>query len=99
MKPQMYLLRGSLGPTPCEPRIPRRWRWFIALSTGSFLALAGVLALWFPEYRAVAWALLLFSSCHVSFLVVQRIGCEPMTVPEAGLEEEARQGDAASPLR
>jgi hypothetical protein len=96
MKHQMFLLRDAHRPPPCEPRIPRRWRWFIALSTGSFLALAGVIALWLPEYRAVAWALLLFSSCHVSFLVVQRIGCEPTTLPDDGLEEEA-WGDPAPP--
>jgi len=89
MKPQMFLLRDSHFPAPREPGIPRRWRWFIALSTGSFLALAGVIGLWFPEYAAVAWALLLFSACHATFLLVQRVGCEPTILSEDSPDEEA----------
>jgi len=77
-------LNGYLSPprpAAAASRIPRRWRWFIALSTAFFLSVAGVIALWFPEYVAVAWALLLFSACHVTFLLVQRVGCEPAMHP------------------
>jgi len=59
-----------------EPSIPRRWKLFIVFSTAIFLGLAAIIALWLPDYRPIAWALVLFSSCHVSFLVVQRIGCQ-----------------------
>jgi hypothetical protein len=37
-----------------EPRIPRCWKLFIALSTAILLGLAGAIALWLPEYRPVA---------------------------------------------
>jgi hypothetical protein len=79
-----------------QPRIPRRWKLFIALSTASLLALAGAIALWLPEYRAVAWALVLFSACHASFLVVQRVGCEPTARPD-GMREAAARRDNAAP--
>jgi len=78
-----------------EPRIPRRWKLFIALSTAAFLALAGVIALWRPEYRSVAWALVVFSACHASFLLVQRVGCEPADLPEGMQKTAAYSGDFA----
>ena len=59
-----------------EPGIPRPWTLFIVFSTAVFLGIAAVIALCMPDYRPIAWALVLFSSCHVSFLVVQRIGCQ-----------------------
>jgi hypothetical protein len=78
-----------------EPRIPRRWKLFITLSTASLLALAGAIALWLPEYRAVAWALVLFGACHASFLVAQRVGCKPAARPGRTLDSAAGRGDAA----
>ena len=79
--------RLLVAPVRGVPGIPRRWTWFIALSTGLFLGVAGVIALWFPQYAAVAWALLLFSSCQASFLIVQRVGCE-LPSADAGPEED-----------
>jgi hypothetical protein len=69
------------------PCMPLRWK-FIVLSTAILLALAGTIALWLPEYRSIAWALVLFSSCHASFLLAQRIACEP-TDPSTSTQDIA----------
>lgn len=90
MKQHLNGYRSAPRPT-AAPRIPRRWRWFIALSTAFFLSVAGVIVLWFPEYVAVAWALLLFSACHVTFLLVQRVGCKPTMRPEVRPDEACRR--------
>jgi hypothetical protein len=81
--------------TATEPRIPRRWKLFIALSTATFLVLAGGIALCWPAYRPVAWALVVFSACHASFLLVQRVGCEPADLPEGMQKTAAYSGDSA----
>lgn len=91
MNPPWWLPSRAIA----EPRIPRRWKLFIALSTAILLALAGAIALWLPEYRPVAWALVLFSSCHASFLLVQRIGCELAAFSEGMLETAARRSNSA----
>ncbi len=63
-----------------EPAIPWRWKVYLAISTASFLSLAAAIALWVPVYEPIAWSLLIFSSCHLSLLVVQRVGCDPPPV-------------------
>lgn len=88
MRRSAHNARLLFTPVRGGPGIPRRWIWFIALSTGLFLGVASVIVLWFPQYAAVAWALLLFSSCHASFLLVQRVGCAPM--PDDASPEEDR---------
>ena len=65
-----------------EPRRPRRWKLFIVFSTAIFLGLAAIIALWLPDYRPIAWALILFTSCHVAFLVVQGKGAQPTEFDE-----------------
>ena len=59
-----------------EPRISRLWWLFIVSSTAIFLGLAAIIAFWLPDYRPIAWALVLFSACHVAFMTVQRVGSE-----------------------
>ena len=74
MRRHMYL---SFPPRKiAEPRIPLRWKLFIVFSTATFLGLAAIIAFWLPDYRPIAWALVLFSACHVTFLIVQRVGSE-----------------------
>jgi hypothetical protein len=82
-------------PTATARRTSRRWAWFIALSTACFLSAAGIIARWFPEYAAVAWALLLFSACHATFLLVQRVGCEPVAASGRRTEVAGRRDDSA----
>jgi hypothetical protein len=74
-----------------EPPMPRRRKLFIAGSTALFLALAGAIALWLPEYQAIAWALVLFSSCHAAFFLVLPRGQGPIN--DSGMAASDLLGD------
>jgi hypothetical protein len=55
-----------------EAAIPRGCKLFVAISTAVYLGLAGGIALWFPQYSAIAWALVLFSAHSAGFVLVQQ---------------------------
>lgn len=58
---------------PIDP--PRLWRWKILVFAGAIivLAFAARLVFWLPdEYHLAALAVIIFSACHVSFMMFAR---------------------------